>query len=324
MELPKLEFAPMEGITDHVYRSLHHRFFPGVDRYYTPFLSPAAGKVFSRKELEEVLPENNAGIDLVPQLLTGSAEQFLAGANILRDLGYSEVNLNLGCPSGTVTAKGKGAGLLYPERRELLVSLLDEIFSKCPIAISLKTRLGKDGPEEFEALLELFSRYPVKALILHPRVRTDMYREPARLEWFDFAAAHWDAPLCLSGGIPTASGFRNVFRDRPLPQAVMLGRGLVADPALAAKLKGGPGADRETLRAFHDAFFAETARRLSGQKPTMFRMKELWTYLILLFDHRDALWKRLRKTVSLTEYQVLTRRIFDELPLLEEADAVWR
>ena len=270
-----------------------------------------------------MLPENNAGIDLVPQLLTGSPEQFLAGAAILRDLGYSEVNLNLGCPSGTVTAKGKGAGLLYPERREELIRLLDEIFGACPLSVSLKTRLGKEDPEEFDALLEVFSRYPVKVLILHPRVRRDMYREPVRLERFDDAAARWAGPLCLSGGVPNVSGFRRVFRDRPYPQAVMLGRGLVADPALAAKLRGGPGADRETLREFHDAFFEETARRLSGNKPTMFRMKELWTYLILLFGQREALWKRLRKTVSLNEYRVLTRRIFDELPLLEEADVNW-
>ena len=319
----RYEFAPMEGITDDLFRRLHHKYFPGVDRYYTPFLSPATGKVFSKKELREVLPENNAGLDLVPQLLTGSAEQFLAGAKILRDLGYTEVNLNLGCPSGTVTAKGKGAGLLYPERRAELASFLDGIFSACPIEISIKTRLGKEDPAEFESLLELYNRYPIRTLTIHPRVRQDLYRKPARMDWFFRAAEKTSIPLCLSGGVAVTGDYDRVFSGRQPPEAVMLGRGLVADPALVRKLRGGPGADRKTLETFCGEFFQETAARLGGPKPTMFRMKELWTYFILLFDNREKYWKLLRKTTSLTEYQTIVTRIFRELPLREEADVNW-
>ena len=319
----RYEFAPMEGITDDLFRRLHHKYFPGVDRYYTPFLSPSEGKVFSDKELREVLPENNPGIDLVPQLLTCHAGHFLAGAAILRDLGYREVNLNLGCPSGTVTAKGKGSGLIFPERREMLRAFLDEIFSSCPLEISIKTRLGKSDPEEFPALLDLFNQYPVKTLILHPRVRDDLYRGPVQLSSYDWAVSHSRASVTLSGGIARVSDCQRIFSSHPEPESVMLGRGLVADPALARKLQGGPGADRETLRAFCEEFFQETAARLHGPKPTMFRMKEIWTYLILLFDRRDACWRTLRKTTSLTEYQATVARIFRELPLREEADVNW-
>ena len=319
----RYEFAPMEGITDDLFRRLHHKYFPGVDRYYTPFLSPATGKVFSKKELREVLPENNQGIDLVPQLLTGSPEQFLAGAKILRDLGYREVNLNLGCPSGTVTAKGKGAGLLYPERREDLQRLLDGIFADAPVAVSIKTRLGKTDPEEFDALLELYNRYPIQTLTVHPRVREDLYRKPVRMEWFYRAQQISRNPLGLSGGIARVSDLSRVLAGHPQPEAVMLGRGLVADPALVRKLNGGPGADRATLQAFCEEFFQETAARLGGPKPTMFRMKELWTYFILLFDQREKYWKILRKTTSLTEYQAVVARIFRELPLRQEADVTW-
>ncbi len=319
----RIEFAPMEGITDDLYRRLHHKYFPGVDRYYTPFLSPAEGKVFSGKELREVLPENNEGIDLVPQLLTNNTRHFLAGSEILRNLGWREVNLNLGCPSGTVTAKAKGAGLIYPERRELLESFLDGIFSACRMDISVKIRLGKEDPEEFPALLELLNRYPVKTLILHPRVREDLYRKPVRMEWLFYAMEHSRAPLCLSGGIAVAADLERVFQENPRPEAVMLGRGLVADPALAGKLRGGGSADRMMLRDFCQEFFAETASRLNGPKPTMFRMKEIWTYLIRLFDHHERYWKALRKTTSLTEYQAIVDRIFRELPLRQDADVNW-
>ena len=317
------EFAPMEGLTDDLFRRLHHKYFPGVDRYYTPFLSPATGHVFSKKELREVLPENNRDICLVPQLLTNQAEQFVEGAKILRELGYQEVNLNLGCPSGTVTAKGKGAGFLFPQRRAALEKFLDEVFEACPIKISVKTRLGQENPEEFRALLQLYNRYPICRLTIHPRVQRDLYRNPARLEWFFWAQKESKNPLALSGGIGVASDLSRKFHGQPLPEVLMLGRGLAADPSLVNKLRGQPGADRETLRRFHEELFQETATRLGSARSTMFRMKELWSYWICLFGERERYQKQLRKTTSLTEYEAVVAHIFRELPLLEEAETNW-
>ena len=166
-------FAPLEGITDDVFRSLHHRYFPGVDRYYTPFLSPTSdGPAITKKDLRQVLPENNSGFELVPQLLTNQPGPFLQAAEKLKELGYQEVNLNLGCPSGTVTAKGKGSGFLaHPDK---LRAFLDEVFEKTPITVSIKTRLGMDDPEEFGPLLELYRQYPIGELTVHPRVRADL------------------------------------------------------------------------------------------------------------------------------------------------------
>ncbi len=312
------EFAPMEGITDGLFRQLHHQYFPGVDRYYTPFMSPTRGHVFSKRELREL--EEQAGPALVPQLLTNRAEDFLAGAKCLAAMGYEEVNLNLGCPSGTVTAKGKGAGALLPQRRQALEAFLDEIFAGSPIPISVKTRLGWADPEEFEALLELYNRYPIRLLTIHPRVRQDLYRNPCRMEWFRLALAESKNPVSLSGGVAVAEDLEHLAAA---PETIMLGRGLVADPALVCKLKGGPGADRETLRAFHEELFRGTAARLGSARNTMFRMKELWRYFILLFDDRDQCQRLLRKAVSLTEYQAAVARIFRELPLRESAEADW-
>ena len=186
-------FAPMEGITGALFRRTHRRFFPGVDRYFMPFLSPSQHHVFTRRELRDILPEQDGDLDAVPQLLTRSGADFLWAAGELARMGYREVNLNLGCPSGTVTAKGKGSGFLaHPDK---LRAFLDEVFEKTPITVSIKTRLGMDDPEEFGPLLELYRQYPIGELTVHPRVRADLYRRPVRMGYFEKALAEGTSAL---------------------------------------------------------------------------------------------------------------------------------
>ena len=313
-------YAPLEGITDDLFRRVHNRHFPGTDRYYTPFLSPCSdGPALTRKELRQVLPENNEGIPLIPQLISNSAPAFLRAAALLRDLGYKEVNLNLGCPSGTVCAKNKGAGAL--KDREQLRKFLDEIFDFCPLEISLKTRLGWADPGEFEALLALYNQYPVKALIIHPRVREDFYRKPVHMDAFRAAREISRPPLVLSGGIGKASDLPRRFPgNESMPEAIMLGRGLVANPGLIRQIKSGRAMTREEFQEFHRELFSLTAERLGNARGTMFRMKELWGWMILMFDGREKYQKQLRKATTLTEYEAVTLRIFRELPLRQEAD----
>lgn len=318
----KYYFAPLEGITDDLFRRLHHKYFPGVDRYYTPFLSPTVdGPAITKKELREILPENNQGIPLVPQLLTNRAAAFLRAAEVIRDLGYGEVNLNLGCPSGTVCAKGKGAGFLA--RPEELRIFLDEIFAKSPVDISIKTRLGKNDPQEFYALLELYNRYPIRELTIHPRVQADQYRGAIRRAYLDYALTHSRASLCLSGGIPTAPQGQRLLSAYPSLPALMLGRGLVANPGLVSQLRGEPGLTKTQLYDFHGELFELTASRLGSPRSTMFRMKELWSYFILMFEDREKYQKQLRKAASLTEYSATVARIF-QLPLREHPEVFWQ
>lgn len=160
-------FAPMEGLTDSIFRLLHHKYFPGVDRYYTPFFSPTVHRALTPKEARELPPAASMDFNVVPQLLTKVPEDFLWMAQQCKDLGYGEVNLNLGCPSGTVTAKGKGSGMLRD--LDALKRFLEEIFSQTPIDISIKTRIGFASPVDFPALLDIFNCYPVKELTVHPR-----------------------------------------------------------------------------------------------------------------------------------------------------------
>ena len=187
--------APMEGLTGYVYRQAHRRFYPGLSRYYTPFLSPVRDRALTTRDRNEVLPEHNAGVPLTPQLLTRSLPNLLWGARLLGEMGYDEVNLNLGCPSPTVTAKGKGAGFL--REPDAIAALLDGFFSAdTGMRLSVKTRLGVENPEDFECLLEVYNRFPLSELIVHPRVQTDLYKRPTRPEYALRALRESRAPVC--------------------------------------------------------------------------------------------------------------------------------
>ena len=162
-------FAPMEGLTDSIYRLQHHRFFGGVDRYYMPFFSPTIHRTLTSKETRELPRADSVPFTVVPQVMTKCAEDFLWAAEVVRDLGYNEINLNIGCPSGTVVAKGKGSGMLRD--LEELTKFFDSIFAVSSLPVTVKTRIGLESPEEFPAVLELYNRYPIKELTIHPRVR---------------------------------------------------------------------------------------------------------------------------------------------------------
>lgn len=311
-------FAPMEGITGAEFRRAHHQIFGGVDAYYMPFLSPTQDHVFTPRELRGILPENNAGFRAVPQLLTRNVEDFLWAAEELADMGYDEVNLNLGCPSGTVTAKGKGAGLL--QRRDTLEALLEGIFPKTPVKLSIKTRLGWEDPEEFASLLELFARYPVSLLIIHPRVRQDFYRQPVRLDAFAQALETYQGPVCFNGGLVTVEGCQAFQRRFPQVEDLMIGQGLLADPALARKAKGGPAASLEELRAFHDLLYHIYLALFSGERSTVFHMKELWSYLARLFEDSQRPLKKIRKADHAAPYEAAVAEMFSH-PLRQ--DALW-
>lgn len=306
--------APMEGITTWLFRGLHHRLFGGADRYYMPFFSPAAEHRMTARELRDLSPEHNEGVPAVPQVMTRKAEDFLWAAGELAAMGYREINLNLGCPSGTVAAKGKGAGFLA--RPEELDAFLDRVFTAAPdIRISVKTRLGIRQPEEFQRLLEIYNRYPLAELTIHPRVQKDFYKYPVRREAFAAALEHSRNPVCYNGDLMTAEDCAAFARRFPSVEAVMLGRGVIADPALLRKLSHGGPAGREELRTFTDALY-QGYRHSYGDGPAAQRMKELWFYLLGLFADADRYAKKMRRLSSPREYEALAAGIFRDLAVL--------
>ena len=318
----KYDCAPMEGITSALFRRVHHQYFPGVHQYYTPFLSPSRDHVFTKRDKREILPAYNRDIPVVPQLLTRVAGDFLWAANALADLGYRSVNLNLGCPSGTVTAKGKGSGFLADP--DALDAFLEEIFSRCPIPISVKTRLGVRDPAEFEGLLDIYNRYPIAQLILHPRVRQDFYRLPARREAFAALYPRIAAPVCYNGDLFTHRDCRAFAQAFPQVDHVMVGRGLMADPALIQRCQGKGGADRARLRAFHDDLYEGYCQAFGSRRSAMLRMKETWFFHIHLFRDSQRHGKALRKARDAVEYEYWVNAIFGDLDLLEEAVPRWQ
>ena len=306
-------FAPMEGVTGAVYRRTHHEFFSGVDKYFMPFITPTTNEKLTPRQKRDVLPEYNEGVPAVPQLLTKSAADCIWAVNALHDLGYPEVNLNLGCPSGTVTAKGKGAGFLaHPDE---LDRFFDEVFAKCE-GISVKTRLGVHEASEFDKLLEIYNRYPITELTIHPRVRQDFYKGKVRESDFAAALPRCSMPVCYNGDLRTVGEVRALETRFPTVTHVMIGRGLVADPALARKLRGGKGTDRKELTDFLAALYQGYTDFYQGQVPTAAqRMREVWFYLIHLFDDAEKLNKQLRRFRTPSEYERIQAEILASCPI---------
>ena len=301
-------FAPMEGLTDSIYRRLHHKYFPGVDRYYMPFLSPTIHRQLTHKEDRELPFADSVPFVAVPQVLTKVSEDFLWAAQVCRDRGYDEVNLNIGCPSGTVVSKGKGSGML--RNPEDLDRFLEEIFTGSPLPISVKTRLGLEKSEEFPAILDVLNRYPVKELTIHPRVRKQFYDGGVDMEMFRYAAEHSTNPLCYNGDILTLSQAETLQEQYPEIQSVMIGRGLIADPGM---LSG--GTDKAALEGFMNELMAVYEVEFGGSRNAMFRLKENWGFLHSRFEGCDKLWKRLRKTTDAAEFKSISAEIFHTLPL---------
>ena len=301
-------FAPMEGLTDSIYRRLHHKYFPGVDRYYMPFLSPTIHRTLTHKEDRELPMADSVGFAAVPQILTKVSEDFLWAAQVCQDRGYDEVNLNVGCPSGTVVSKGKGSGMLRDAAA--LDRFLEEIFQGSPLPISVKTRLGLENPEEFPALLEVFNRYPIKELTIHPRVRKQFYDGGVHMDWFDYAVEHSSNPLCYNGDILSLADAEALQRKYPKIDAIMIGRGLIADPGM---LSG--GTDVKALEGFMNELMAVYEVEFGGSRNAIFRLKENWGFLHDRFEGCNKLWKRLRKTTDADEFKSISAEIFHTLPL---------
>ena len=310
-------FAPLEGLTDSVYRRLHHKYFGGVDRYYMPFFSPTVHRTLTNREDRELPPADSVPFAAVPQVLTKVPEDFLWAAEQCRDRGYDEVNLNIGCPSGTVVSKGKGAGMLADP--EALDRFFDSIFPKAPIAVSVKTRLGMAEPGEFERLMAVFNRYPIRELTVHPRVRKDFYDAPVKEEWFRFALENSRNPVCFNGNLCTPADISAFRETYPQVEAIMIGRGLIGDPGML--LPG--GTDVRALEDFHNELLETYIVLFGGSRNAMFRLKENWRYLIRRFDGGEKLHKRLRKATDIAEYRAITTEIFHTLPLADSLQADW-
>lgn len=304
----QLSLAPMEGIAGYAFRRVHAEFFGALDRYYTPFISPLpkVGTPFSKRNSRELDPANNQGLDVVPQLLANDADRFVWAAGLLADMGYKEVNLNLGCPSGTVVAKGKGSGLLRnPDRLE---AFLANVCERSPLPVSVKTRVGIANDDEYGELFALFCRCGIAELIVHPRVQKDFYSGAPRQELYGKTLELAPFPVAYNGDIFSLGDFNTLVAAYPQTCHVMLGRGIVANPALARMIRGGEGLTREELERFHNELYQAYTDDMGGN--AVFRMKEWWGYAKCAFADPSSVHRIMRKTRQADEYEAAARKIF--------------
>ena len=321
----KYYMAPMEGLTGYVYRNAYHKFFRPMDRYFTPFI---ANKKMSSGEIRDLLPEHNEGMHVVPQILTNRSEDFLAVAKEIAQYGYDTVNLNVGCPSGTVVAKGRGAGLLAEP--EVLDRFLYEIFEGYAGKISIKTRIGMEDENEWQDILAVYEKYPLEELIIHPRVRKDFYKGNPRLDAFSYAMEESGHRLCYNGDICSAEDLQDRKERFPDLDRVMLGRGLLGNPFLIEMSKTADEVGRKTaddaahdpmqaqkdrLYAFHQEILEGYIQIMSGDRNVLFRMKELWFYLGDCFTNADKYLKKIKKSERLVAYQAAVDALFHEQEL---------
>lgn len=304
----QLSLAPMEGITGYVFRRAHAEIFGALDRYYTPFISPLpkVGTPFSKRNSRELDPENNQGLDVVPQLLTNDADRFIWAAGLLSDMGYKEINLNLGCPSGTVAAKEKGSGLLRNLPR--LGAFLADVCERSPLPVSVKTRVGIANDDEYDELLALLCRCGIAELIVHPRVQKDFYDGTPRQELYGKTLERAPFPVAYNGDIFSLDDYNALVAAYPQTRHVMIGRGIVSNPALARVICGGADLERGKLERFHDELYQAYTDDMGGN--AVFRMKEWWGYTEHAFADPSSVHRIMRKTRRADEYEAAARKIF--------------
>jgi tRNA-dihydrouridine synthase len=315
--LMKYYLAPMEGITGYIYRNFYEKFFHNIDKYFAPFIVSNKGTRLKNKELRDILPENNKGMNIVPQILTNDSEGFITTSRKLQQLGYNEVNLNLGCPSGTVVSKNRGSGFLA--KREELDIFLDEIFKLDDLKISIKTRIGKDSPEEFYELIKIYNRYPLEELIIHPRIQKDFYGNKPNLQVFKDALSLSLNPVCYNGDIFTAMDFNKLIKAFPEVDTVMLGRGIIANPGLIDEIKNNTYIDKRILKDFHDEVFNKYIELFNEDKNAIFRMKEIWGYMICIFSDNKRYAKKIKKSQDLKGYNEAVLSLFMEQEIIKNA-----
>lgn len=312
----KFYYAPMEGIGGYLYRNTHRTFFNNIDKYFAPFIVADHTKGFKTKDRNDILPANNDSLKLIPQILTNNSEHYINTSKKISAFGYDEINLNLGCPSTAVVSGNRGSGFLA--HRDELDRFLEDIFRDPVTEISIKTRLGKENHDEFYKLIEIFNKYPMKELIIHPRIQTDIYNNKPNLEVFKDALELSKNKVVYNGDIFKVSDYKRIVEMFPSVDTVMLGRGLLANPALVDAILGGRGPDKSTIKNFHDKLYEQYEGIILEERYLLSKMKESWFYMIQAFDDHKDYHRQIMKSTTKKDYYEVISRLFEEREVLDE------
>lgn len=312
MSSPLLSLGPFQGITDAPFRNVFKRHFGGIDKFYTPFFT-GIHKEDHAKNLqgEEIDPKYNDVETLTPQILSTDAEEILRFAKQCKQLGYKEINLNMGCPFPRVANKKRGCGLLpHPEKVE---TMLERVFEEIEINFSVKCRLGYFSHDEIEAIIPIFNQFPLSELIIHPRIGKQLYKGEADVEKFKALIPYIEAPLVYNGDIFSVESFEHIREQVQPVNQFMLGRGLLANPFLAEEIWGrawNAPERTERLHAYVLDLYEDRLHHAGGSPKVLGRMKELWSYLMNSFEEPQVIWRKIKKINALDEYEKAVEYVF--------------
>ena len=332
----RIYMAPMEGLTDYTFRRAYEATFGKgrVDKYFTPFISPNQSENFLAREIRDIDSEHNKGINVVVQVMTNEPRDFIWTAKMLYEkYGYSEINLNAGCPSGTVVSKDKGSGMLRDAEKldRFLDAVFEDTFIQNNIKVSVKTRIGVENDESFPDILDVYNRYPLEELIVHPRVRTDYYRNDLHLDAFRYAVENSANPLVLNGDIFTRKNYIQMRQKFPEVHTFMLGRGLIADPGLINVLVSEEpesfvrdlDSDKKMMKELHNLVYADRVSIMPGDTHAIHRMKEMWCYMEYVFDDCKKEIKAIKKSQRMADYKAAVDVFFNRAKLAERENIIF-
>lgn len=302
--------APLQGFTDFVYRKVYNEVVAGVDAYFIPYIS-LKNNVVPAKYIKEIKPEHNEQNRVVPQILAGSGAELVHMARQLNDYGYSEINLNLGCPYPMVTNRGKGSGLLpFPAQVD---AILCKFFATGKQELSVKLRAGLHSPDEIEQIIPVLNKYPIKEVILHPRVAKQLYAGEINAEAYMLATKEIKHQLAFNGDIFSVDDFKRRQQQFPTTKHWMMGRGVLMDPFLPLHIKGIEYSEderKEKLKEFHAIMLENYLDIMDNEGNALNKMQQFWIYFSHNFANQKKVMKAIKKSKSLAKYKTAVQQVF--------------
>ncbi len=288
-------------------------YFGGIDQYIAPYIRINGKPEIKSANERDILPANNSSINLIPQIITKDAGEFLFVAKYIQKLGYSELNWNLGCPYPMVAKRGMGSGLLcMPEKID---EILNMVSAETGIQVSVKMRLGYENPQEIFHVLPVLEKYRLANITIHPRIGKQLYRGEVDLKAFEDCLGHSSHKIFYNGDITSVQSFREMKDRFPTINNWMIGRGLIADPFLPVMIKSDnpeyPENRYDVFNSFHDALLSSYEEALSGQKHLLMKMYSFWEYFIQSFPKSPKGLKRIKKAQNIRVYREVVKQIMD-------------
>lgn len=304
--------SPLQGFTDFRFRNAQHKFFGGIDTYYSPYIRLNGKLVIKPSYERDILPENNSTLEVIPQIITNDADEFLFVANYVKELGYKELNWNLGCPYPMVTKCGMGSGLISDS--EKIRNILDKVHTKSDIIVSMKMRLGYDTNDEILQVLPILDTFPIKNIAIHARIGKQLYKGGVHLDAFQHCLENTSHKLYYNGDITSVAKYKEMQERFPTVDHFMIGRGLISDPFLPSMIKNDttdyPKNKMELFSQFHDTLYEGYSQSLSGTTHILLKMHHLWEYFSQTFSNPHKVEKNIRKAKSIRNYEETVKEVF--------------